>query len=172
MPAVLERIRREIVSNFPADAALTARKKRGFSVCSVAGSRSRDYQSNPHFQCGIALKRQPATAEAQAGTDVSRSPAGSDSPVIASRCHSEQTTAPLGLKRTARPVVWREKRFFRAVWLDGTVCFVSRFAFFTGRTLYDLKAEGLLPPGKYQRLPCMYAVTTGTEHAICSASAT
>ena len=46
----------EIVSNFPADAALTPRKKRGFSVCSVAGSRSRDYQSNPHFQCGIALK--------------------------------------------------------------------------------------------------------------------
>ncbi|HJA77062.1 MAG TPA: hypothetical protein H9774_09425, partial [Candidatus Desulfovibrio gallistercoris] len=50
------RIRREIVSNFPADAALTLRKKRGFSVCSVAGSRSRDYQSNPHFQCGIALR--------------------------------------------------------------------------------------------------------------------
>ena len=41
--------------NFNADAALTLRKKRGFSVCSVAGSRSRDYQSNPHFQCGIAL---------------------------------------------------------------------------------------------------------------------
>ena len=51
----LERIRMEIVSDFPADAALTLRKKRGFSVCSVAGSRSRDYQSNPHFQCGIAL---------------------------------------------------------------------------------------------------------------------
>ena len=51
----LERIRIEIVSNFNADAALTLRKKRGFSVCSVAGSRSRDYQSNPHFQCGIAL---------------------------------------------------------------------------------------------------------------------
>ena len=47
----------EIVSNFHADAALTRRKKRGFSVCSVADSRSRDYQSNPHFQCGIALKR-------------------------------------------------------------------------------------------------------------------
>ena len=47
----------EIVSNFHADAALIRRKKRGFSVCSVAGSRSRDYQSNPHFQCGIALKR-------------------------------------------------------------------------------------------------------------------
>ena len=45
----------EIVSNFPADAALTLRKKRGFSVCSVAGSRSRNYQSNPHFPCGIAL---------------------------------------------------------------------------------------------------------------------
>ena len=44
------------MSNFPADAALTLRKKRGFSVCSVAGSRSRDYQSNPHFQCGIALR--------------------------------------------------------------------------------------------------------------------
>ena len=43
------------MSNFNADAALTLRKKRGFSVCSVAGSRSRDYQSNPHFQCGIAL---------------------------------------------------------------------------------------------------------------------
>ena len=49
------RIRIEIVSNFHADAALTLRKKRGFSVCSVAGSRSRDYQSNPHFQCGFAL---------------------------------------------------------------------------------------------------------------------
>ena len=53
--ALLERIRREIVSDFPADAALTPRKKRGFSVCSVAGRRSRDYRSNPHFQCGIAL---------------------------------------------------------------------------------------------------------------------
>ena len=53
---ILERIRREIVSNFPADAALTLREKRVFSVCSVAGSRSRDYQSNPHFQCGIALR--------------------------------------------------------------------------------------------------------------------
>ena len=52
---LLERIRIEIVFNFNADAALTLRKKRGFSVCSVAGSRSRDYQSNPHFQCGIAL---------------------------------------------------------------------------------------------------------------------
>ena len=49
-----ERIRIEIVSDFHADAALTLRKKRGFSVCSVAGSRSRDYPSNPHFQCGIA----------------------------------------------------------------------------------------------------------------------
>ena len=39
----LERIRMEIVSNFR------------FSVCPVAGSRSRDYQSNPHFPCGIAL---------------------------------------------------------------------------------------------------------------------
>ena len=38
----LERIRREIVSDFPADPALTRRKKRGFSVCSLAGSRSRD----------------------------------------------------------------------------------------------------------------------------------
>ena len=54
---VLERIRIEIVSNFHADAALTLRKKRGFSVCSVAGSRSRDYQSDPHFQCGIGLER-------------------------------------------------------------------------------------------------------------------
>ena len=36
----------EIVSDLNADAALTLRKKRGFSVCSVAGSRSRDYQSN------------------------------------------------------------------------------------------------------------------------------
>ena len=45
----------EIVSNFHADAALTLRKKRGFSVCSVAGSRSCDYQSDPHFPCGIAL---------------------------------------------------------------------------------------------------------------------
>ena len=45
----------EIVSNFHADAALTLRKKRGFSVCSVAGSRYCDYPSNPHFQCGIAL---------------------------------------------------------------------------------------------------------------------
>ena len=53
--AILERIRIEIVSNFNADAALALRKKRGFSVCSVAGSRSRDYPSNPHFQCGIAL---------------------------------------------------------------------------------------------------------------------
>ena len=44
------------MSNLPADAALTLRKKRGFSVCSVAGSRSRDYQSDPHFQCGIALR--------------------------------------------------------------------------------------------------------------------
>ena len=50
-----ERIRIEIVSSFPADAAITLRKKRGFSVCSVAGSRSRDDQSNPHFPCGIAL---------------------------------------------------------------------------------------------------------------------
>ena len=55
LQGLLERIRMEIVSNFHADAALTLRKKRGFSVCSVAGSRSRDYQSNPHFQCGIAL---------------------------------------------------------------------------------------------------------------------
>ena len=37
----LERIRMGIVSNFHADAALTLREKRGFSVCSVAGSRSR-----------------------------------------------------------------------------------------------------------------------------------
>ena len=44
-----------IVSNFHADATLTLREKRGFSVCSVAGSRSRDYQSDPHFPCGIAL---------------------------------------------------------------------------------------------------------------------
>ncbi len=54
-PVGLERIRIEIVSNFNAGAALTLRKKRAFSVCSVVGSRSRDYQSNPHFQCGIAL---------------------------------------------------------------------------------------------------------------------
>ena len=54
--ARLERIRMEIVPNFHADAALTLRKKRGFSVCSVAGSRSRDYQSDPHFPCGIALE--------------------------------------------------------------------------------------------------------------------
>ena len=52
---VIERIRMEIGHNFPADAALTPRKKRGFTVGSVAGSRSRDYQSNPYFQCGIAL---------------------------------------------------------------------------------------------------------------------
>ena len=57
MDCPLERIRIEIVSNLNADAALTLRKKRGFSVCSVAGSRSRDYQSNPHFQCGIALAK-------------------------------------------------------------------------------------------------------------------
>ena len=50
-----ERIRMEIVSNFHAGAAPTLRKKRGFSVCSVADSRSRDYPSNPHFHCGIAL---------------------------------------------------------------------------------------------------------------------
>ena len=53
-------IRIEIVSNFNADAALTLRKKRGFSVCSVAGSRYCDYPSNPHFQCGIALRECPA----------------------------------------------------------------------------------------------------------------
>ena len=52
-PSSLERIRIEIVSNSNADAALILRKKRGFSVCSVAGSRSRDYQSDPHFQCGL-----------------------------------------------------------------------------------------------------------------------
>ena len=51
----LERIRMGIVSNFHADAALTLREKRGFSVCPVAGSRSHDYQSDPHFPCGIAL---------------------------------------------------------------------------------------------------------------------
>ena len=45
------------MSDFPAEAALTLRKKRGFSVCSVAGSRSRDDQSNPHFQWRIALER-------------------------------------------------------------------------------------------------------------------
>ena len=55
----LERIRIEIVSDFHADAARTLRKKRGFSVCSVAGSRSRDYQGDPHFQCGIALEHFP-----------------------------------------------------------------------------------------------------------------
>ena len=54
-----ERIRMEIVSTFPADAALTRRKKHGFSMCSAAGSRSRDYQSNPHFQYGIALRHFP-----------------------------------------------------------------------------------------------------------------
>ena len=55
----LKRIRIEIVSDFHADAALTLRKKPVFSVCSVAGSRSRDYQSSPHFQWGIALNKRP-----------------------------------------------------------------------------------------------------------------
>ena len=53
----------EIVSNLYAGATLTLRKKRGFSVCSVAGSRSRDYQSNPHFQYGSALWELPTTGE-------------------------------------------------------------------------------------------------------------
>jgi len=48
LPA-LEQICIEIVFNFNADAALTLRKKRGFSLGSGAGSRSRDYQSNPTF---------------------------------------------------------------------------------------------------------------------------
>ena len=52
--AFVDRICREIVSNSPAEAALTLRKKRGFSVCLVAGRRSRDYQSDPHFLWGIA----------------------------------------------------------------------------------------------------------------------
>ena len=37
----LSRFRIEIVSPFPADAARTLRKKRGFAACSVAGSRER-----------------------------------------------------------------------------------------------------------------------------------
>lgn len=53
-PAAQERMHIEIVSDLPADAALTRGEKPGFSVCSVADSRSRDYPSDPHFQCGIA----------------------------------------------------------------------------------------------------------------------
>ena len=73
-PAVQERTHMETMSDLPADAALTRGEKLydagaagegwdaaltrgekpGFSVCSVADSRSRDYPSDPHFQCGIA----------------------------------------------------------------------------------------------------------------------
>ena len=58
---LLERIRIEFVSNLHADAALTLWKKHGFSVRSVAGSSYRDGQSNPHFQCGIALCQRALT---------------------------------------------------------------------------------------------------------------
>lgn len=53
-PAVQERTHMETMSDLPADAALTRGEKPGFSVCSVADSRSRDYPGDPHFQCGIA----------------------------------------------------------------------------------------------------------------------
>ena len=81
----------EIVSNFHADAALTRRKKRGFSVCSVADSRSRDYQSNPHFQCGIALKRRAQCNEKRQD-----------------RCHAVSVFVAVAAHR---PLMWsREKR--------------------------------------------------------------
>ena len=71
-----ERIRIEIVSNFPADAALTLRKKRGFSVCSIAGSRSRDYRSNPHFNVELLMTQDRPPEHLRTACRLSRSAHG------------------------------------------------------------------------------------------------
>ena len=61
-PAAQERMHIEIVSDLPADAALTRREKRGFSVCSVADGRSCDDPGDPHFQCGSVQGEAPRRA--------------------------------------------------------------------------------------------------------------